>query len=176
MKKLQILIYLCLFAVGTLSAQVSFTAPKTTVPADKDELLDKAKAFLNAAITGDIEKAKTYAHESFHVTTPGTGLDSINLDQAMAGWKNLSTNNKDMSFGGVATSVQDMESGAKIAMLWGVWQATEIASNKTVQMPIHVIFVFNEGKIVREYDYYDRQDLMEQLGFTLTPPEDGGNK
>jgi len=43
---------------------------------------------------------------------------------------------------------------------WGVWQGTLSANNQSYKMPVHLTAQFADGKIVKEYAYYDRTPIV----------------
>jgi hypothetical protein len=46
---------------------------------------------------------------------------------------------------------------------WGLWRGILKANNKTIEIPVHLNFQFDEGKIIREYGYWDTAQLYEEL-------------
>lgn len=165
MKKFTLCIGLLIAMSGSLIAQVTYVANETKIPSDKNEIIAKAQAFMNAVMSGEIEKAKGFCDPGFHITTPYTGMDSLNLDAAMAGWKQMYEGNSGLSYNALSTAVEVTDTGNKVALFWGIFSGTDKESQKTVNMRVHVVFIFNsEGKLVREHDFWDRQTLAEQLG------------
>ncbi len=57
----------------------------------------------------------------------------------------------------------------KFAGRWTM-TATHTASGKPIKQWGNNIIHFKDGKIVEEWDAFDNQTLMEQLGFTMNPP------
>lgn len=49
---------------------------------------------------------------------------------------------------------------------WGVWQGTVASNNKTVEIPVHITSRFVNGKIVKEYAYFDNSEMMKVLSET----------
>ncbi|MAP55470.1 MAG: hypothetical protein CL605_11265 [Altibacter sp.] len=43
---------------------------------------------------------------------------------------------------------------------WGVWEGTMTANNQTYKMPVHLTAQFIDGKVVKEYAYYDRSPIV----------------
>ncbi|MCL6272926.1 ester cyclase [Muricauda sp. 2012CJ35-5] len=46
---------------------------------------------------------------------------------------------------------------------WLTWEATLAANGKEVKVPIHLTYRFAEGKIVREYGYWDPTEIVMTL-------------
>lgn len=46
---------------------------------------------------------------------------------------------------------------------WGTWQGTLVANNKQVDIPLHITAQFIDGKIVKQYGYWDSGPLMTEL-------------
>lgn len=43
---------------------------------------------------------------------------------------------------------------------WGVWKGTLAANNKVIEIPVHLTAQFIDGKIVREYGYWDNAPII----------------
>lgn len=43
---------------------------------------------------------------------------------------------------------------------WGVWKGTLSANNKVLEIPVHLTAQFIDGKIVREYGYWDNAPIV----------------
>jgi hypothetical protein len=43
---------------------------------------------------------------------------------------------------------------------WGVWKGTLAANNKVIEIPVHLTAQFIDGKIVREYGYWDNAPIV----------------
>ena len=65
--------------------------------------------------------------------------------------------------------------GDKIVLEWRGTGTSQMAGSegKTVNITGLTTYVMKDGKIVERRSYKDSLDLMTQLGFTLTPPDDG---
>lgn len=61
---------------------------------------------------------------------------------------------------------------------WGVWKGTLAENNKELEIPVHLTAQFIDGKIVREYGYWDNAPIVmaiqeiEASKMTETPPEE----
>lgn len=43
---------------------------------------------------------------------------------------------------------------------WGTWKCTLTANNKVIEIPVHLTAQFIDGKIVREYGYWDNGPII----------------
>ncbi|MEH6765500.1 MAG: nuclear transport factor 2 family protein [Aequorivita antarctica] len=43
---------------------------------------------------------------------------------------------------------------------WGIWKGTLTANNKTYTIPVHITGQFVDGKIVKEFGYWDLSKIM----------------
>lgn len=44
--------------------------------------------------------------------------------------------------------------------LWGVWKATIAGTDKSFEIPVHSTFQFVDGKIVKEFGYWDNSPVV----------------
>jgi SnoaL-like domain len=52
------------------------------------------------------------------------------------------------------------DDGQTWVYFWGTWEATVATTNKQLVVPVHLDLHFVDGKIGREYGYYDYSSLM----------------
>ena len=52
------------------------------------------------------------------------------------------------------------EEGETWVNFWGVWNGTLAANNKKMEVPVHLTAQFIDGKIVREYGYWDNAPIV----------------
>ena len=52
--------------------------------------------------------------------------------------------------------------------MWGTYSFTE--NGKDVKFPYQYSAHLKDGKIDRDYIYFDRLSILEALGYTITPP------
>lgn len=55
------------------------------------------------------------------------------------------------------------DEGSTWVNFWGVWQGTLKANNKTYEIPTHITAQFVDGKIVKEYGYWDISKIMMDI-------------
>jgi len=52
------------------------------------------------------------------------------------------------------------DKGKTYVNFWGLWQGTLAANNKTYTIPAHITAQFVDGKIVKEFGYWDLSKIM----------------
>ncbi|AFL80122.1 hypothetical protein Aeqsu_0613 [Aequorivita sublithincola DSM 14238] len=52
------------------------------------------------------------------------------------------------------------DEGKTYTNFWGLWKGTLIANNKTYTIPTHISAQFIDGKIVKEFGYWDLSKIM----------------
>ncbi|WP_353779468.1 nuclear transport factor 2 family protein [Winogradskyella sp. 3972H.M.0a.05] len=55
------------------------------------------------------------------------------------------------------------DNGNKWVNFWGLWKGNLVANNKEIVIPVHMTTQFVDGKIVREYGYWNRGELVMEL-------------
>lgn len=55
------------------------------------------------------------------------------------------------------------DKGKTYTNFWGLWKGTLIANNKTYTIPTHITAQFVDGKIVKEFGYWDLSKIMLDL-------------
>ncbi len=55
------------------------------------------------------------------------------------------------------------DKGKTYINFWGLWKGTLIANNKTYTIPTHITAQFVDGKIVKEFGYWDLSKIMLDL-------------
>lgn len=55
------------------------------------------------------------------------------------------------------------DNGNKWVNFWGLWKGNLVANNKEIVIPVHMTTQFVDGKIVREYGYWNRGELVLEL-------------
>lgn len=172
MKKSVVLLLLCLMAMSQMLAQAKFNKPNVSIPDNKDEMIGKAEAFMNAGFTGDTETLEGLMHEAYFQMPPGSGNDSLNREDALKEWAGFNKEWKNAGWKGISTCIKT-ESGDHVVFLWGKATGEQVSSGKSIEFMNHGVFVFAGDKIVRMYSYYDTATIGQQLGFKMVPDTDG---
>ena len=55
------------------------------------------------------------------------------------------------------------DQGQKWVNFWGLWKGNLVANNKEIVIPVHITAKFVDGKIVKEYGYWNRGELVLEL-------------
>jgi hypothetical protein len=55
------------------------------------------------------------------------------------------------------------DQGQRWVNFWGLWKGHLAINNKELVVPVHITAKFIDGKIVREYGYWDHSILMQEL-------------
>lgn len=102
------------------------------------------------------DSAKIYHNTRTKVLTPGELPDYYQ--------------NNDVSFTTRAFEDESREyemitddKGQRWVNFWGLWKGNLAINNKELVIPVHITTKFVDGKIVREYGYWDRSILMQEL-------------
>ncbi|OUR92239.1 hypothetical protein A9Q87_07095 [Flavobacteriales bacterium 34_180_T64] len=53
--------------------------------------------------------------------------------------------------------------GKRWVNFWGLWKGNLAANNKEIVIPVHITYQFEDGKIVREYGYWNTSELTLEL-------------
>ena len=173
MKSVSMFLLASLIGLSGLFAQAEFYKPKTTVPDNKDEMIGKSEAYLNAGFAGNIEEASTYLHEGLYEFPAGSGQDSVGKAESMKEMKTFSESWKDISWKGISTCIKDEDTGNTVVFLWGRAKGTENESGKSVDFMNHQVHLYKDDKIFRIYNYHDNATIGEQMGFKMVPAEAG---
>lgn len=52
------------------------------------------------------------------------------------------------------------DNGETWVNFWGTWKCTLAANNKVLEIPVHLTAQFIDGKVVREYGYWDNAPIV----------------
>jgi transcription elongation factor Elf1 len=55
------------------------------------------------------------------------------------------------------------DAGKTYVNFWGLWKGTLAANNKTYTIPAHISAQFVNGKIVKEFGYWDLSEIMTDM-------------
>ena len=168
MKKSVLFVLACMLGISAMLAQASFNKPDVSIADNKDEMIGKAEAFMNAGFTGDMESMEALMHEAYFQFPPGSGQDSLDRAKSLEYWAGFSKEWKDATWNGISTCIKTPD-GDHVVFLWGKATGTQISSGKSIEFMNHAVMVFTENKIVRMYSYYDTATIGRQLGFKMVP-------
>lgn len=55
------------------------------------------------------------------------------------------------------------EKGRVWVNFWGLWQATLKANNKTIEIPVHLTIQYINGKVVKQYGFWDMTPFNNEM-------------
>lgn len=124
------------------------------------EEINTFKAAISDYEKGDWESLKSHYADTaqiFHNSPDGQDLNSIinTQKESLSGLSNYGFNHDDEDFEMVLT-----DDDHTWVNYWGEWKGTISGSNKEVIIPVHLTARFEDGKIVREYGYWDNSAMM----------------
>lgn len=124
--------------------------------------IDAAKALLQASASGDFEAQREFYAENaqifYNVTedNPSTVDEMIEQQQSEGDqFSNVKITVEDDAIEMVTT-----DKGETWVNCWGEWTATHTASGKTFVVPFHETFQFENGKIVKDFGYWDNSPIV----------------
>ncbi len=157
-------------AIITLLFSCTSSADKT-----KSDNLALARKFLNAVETKDVKTMDTLLAENYKGFGPSFG-DSVNKTEALAGFKynseNLYESMKYNRFQNIAVTVKPGEEA-----LEGDWVANwaELTlkykdGRGPVVLWVNSVYKIENGKIVLSRTFYNEADVLRQLGYQFSMP------
>ena len=148
-----------------------------TPPEDPQIAIDEANTkvvfdYINAATTGDIDAMSAALTDGFWSYGPAIADSSSKADN-IAGWAaNWDSVFTKINYERVATTTKSFAEGP----LAGDWVSDWATITVDYQNGSQATFRFNgvyrveDGKITRSTSFYDRADLLTQIGWELNPP------
>jgi len=137
--------------------------------ATANEILHK---YIKALQNGDVATMSAQLAENAMVHGLGGGMDSLNVAQHTEYFKNSTTSFKH-------TITQDLYLPVKVennwnegewVLTWGTNTITEKKTGKNILVPYHTVSLVENGKIIFMRYFYDMLNILENQGFTITPP------
>ncbi|WP_026950866.1 nuclear transport factor 2 family protein [Algoriphagus mannitolivorans] len=127
--------------------------------------IESVKAMFAAYNAGDYEAQRKFydANAEIFINAPET--KPTTLDQAIADM------NKDKDlFNNAQITIQEdaierviTDKGEIWVNVWGEWKATLAATGKEYLLPFHETFQFMDGKIVKEFGYWDNSPIVQDM-------------
>ncbi|MCG9972735.1 nuclear transport factor 2 family protein [Christiangramia crocea] len=124
------------------------------------EEINTLKAAISDYEKGDWESMKSHYADTaqiFHNSKEGQDIDAtINSHkESLTGLSNYGFLDEEEEFEMVLT-----DDDHTWVNYWGDWQGTISGSNEEIIIPVHLTARFVDGKIVREYGYWDNSAMM----------------
>jgi ketosteroid isomerase-like protein len=176
MKKMNTYLTSC-FAALILTV-CALSAQAQTAPSYKDLVVDNPTAekdmktvgdYVNALTAGDLKKAKSMLDKTYMSYGP-TATDSSTVEQEMKSWEQNYKTQSDRKVGFITQTFKvttGPQKGSWVS-LWGNYTFT--TDGKTITFPFQLTASVSNGKITKSFIYFERLSILQQLGYTLTPP------
>ncbi len=184
MKRLLIpTIAIIIFAIASCTKQpASVDATQAPVDSVGEKNKEMAKKLMEAVTSGDTIALASYLADGFMQHGPAI-KDSANKEQDLKAWgnnwKNMFSSLKYDEAAVLAYTVK-AEMNPRLAgdwvMKWGTISAEYKNGMPPVKFSLHLTMRIANGKVEREYVYYNVADILAQQGFTFEPPKKGGKK
>lgn len=124
--------------------------------------IDHVKAAQADYLKGDWESYLTHYAPDAKIFNNATESNPKTPQQIVENWK--------VTLAGVSSySILDDQQAIEMVIddkgetwvnFWGVWKGTYSGLNKTFEIPIHITSQFVDGKIVKEYGYWDSSPVV----------------
>jgi ketosteroid isomerase-like protein len=137
--------------------------------ADADADIKLVSDYVHKLVAGDVDKATAMLASNYKGYGPGPG-DSATAQMVAEGWKHsdsVQLNRKD-EFVAATFNVKSGDLAGHWVEMWGTYSFTE--NGKDVKFPYQYSAHLKNGKIDRDYIYYDKLYVLTALGYTVTPP------
>jgi len=135
------------------------------------------KKLINAVCAGDTSSIGNFLAEDFMQHGPAM-MDSLNKEQDVNRWKkDWKEQYSSIKFDEAAVLAYTVtpEMNERVAgdwvMEWGMISVEYKNGKPPVKFNIHLTMRITNGKVDREYVYYNVADILAQQGFTFVPPK-----
>ncbi|MCZ4318905.1 nuclear transport factor 2 family protein [Aequorivita viscosa] len=124
--------------------------------------IDTYKKIIDAYNKQDWEAMTSHYADSAKIMNNVLEKDAITLAELVA------VNKKDASFftsweyvdGQSDYEMVVTDKGKTYVNFWGTWKGTIAANNKTYTIPTHITAQFEDGKVIKEFGYWDLSKIM----------------
>ena len=151
-------------SLAILSLAMAFSAcQQSSNYTQQSPEIETVKAVFDAYEAGDFEGQRIYYAENAQIfyntpeSKPST-LDQI-LTQQQADLEGISAYSID--FTDDAIEMVTTDKGETWVNVWAEWKATMTATGQQFVIPMHETFQFVDGKIVKEFGYWDNSPIMQ---------------
>ena len=146
-------------------------APVAISPA-ADANIAVVQAYLDGLVKADAAAIHAATNADFMSYTTWMPADSANVDSVIAGWQYRATKDTDQKLDKTAALSVSVAPGQQFAgdwvYYWGTYSATDKSLNKPYKVPFFCTALMANGKISKDWTYYDRLAIFHQLG--VAPP------
>ncbi len=135
--------------------------------------LETVKNYTTALQEGDANKMNSQFAPNAMIYGLGDA-DSLNVTQhktyMLESITNFNHSFSNQTFLPVKVNTADSPVKGEWVLSWGVNTLTEKETDKKIQVPYHTSCLIENGKITEMYFYYNRLNIVKNLGYTITPP------
>jgi ketosteroid isomerase-like protein len=123
--------------------------------------IETVKAVFENYLSGDWDAYKSHYADNAQIFINATESNPANIQELIAQQKieieGLSSYSIDMENQALEMVIDDK--GETWVNYWGVWKGTLAVTQETFEIPIHITFQFVDGKIVKEFGYWDNSKI-----------------
>jgi ketosteroid isomerase-like protein len=167
--KMTLLLASMVMAAFVSNAQEPTVTIEFANAATASEIVQK---YVKALQNGDVTTMSAQFAENAMVYGLGGGVDSLNVAQHTEYFTNTTATYKN-------NITQDLYLPVKVennwnegewVLAWGTNTITDKKTGKNILIPYHTANLVQDGKIVSMRYFYDMLNILENQGFTITPP------
>lgn len=133
---------------------------------------EMVQKYIKALQNGDVATMSAQLADNAMVYGLGGGLDSLTVSQhteyfknSMATYKHAIT--QDLY---LPVKVENNWNEGEWVLAWGTNTVTNKETGENIFIPFHSVNLVQNGKIVMMRYFYDMLNIIENQGFTITPP------
>ena len=156
---------------------ISITLFACTSSADQKEKANLAIAqkYMQAVESKNVAIMDSLLAENYIGYGPSVG-DSTNKEQAIINWKdnvdNLYESIKYTRHKELAVTVTEGEAVGDWVLNWALLTIKYKAGSVPVQLWVNAVYRIENGKIVQSRTFYNEADVLRQLRYMITPPQE----
>jgi ketosteroid isomerase-like protein len=176
MKKIKnLFLLIILISVSSYAQAQENNEPGITIDhPNANETMEIVNDYVNLSVSGDIDKAVGLLAENYMGYGPGA-TDSLNVSGSAKFWKDNYTVQSDRSVELISMPVNITQTESAFGNLsgdwvqvWGVYSFTQNEMKMT--LPFQMAAKIVDGEIANSRIYYDRLNMLQKLGYKMTPP------
>jgi len=158
---------------------ISITLFACTSSADQKEKANLAIAqkYMQAVESKNVAIMDSLLADNYIGYGPSIG-DSTNKEQAILSWnynaENLYESIKYTRHKELAVTVKEGEAVGDWVLNWALLTIKYKAGSVPVQLWVNVVYRIENGKIVQSRTFYNEADVLRQLHYMITPPQEIG--
>lgn len=162
---------LLVFAIH-LSAQDNPVSYKDVVVENPEPEVDMKVAmdYVKFCAEGKLDELKAILSDNYIAYGPGP-KDSLNTEQLINQWKENYKVQSNRKVDQITQTFRVLSGNLQgdWVNLWGTYSFTQ--NGKDLTLPFQLTAQVKDGKLERSTIYYDQLSILEELGFTVTPPK-----